>query len=62
MAASSMGNVLGHRNLQSTARYTALHRIGLRGSGRISTPAPARCAAAYPPVSILSSLSHTMQT
>src|SRR5262249_49881729 len=33
----SLAHYLGHRNLQSTARYTALARlIGLRNSGRIS--------------------------
>lgn len=36
----SLAHYLGHRNLQSTARYAALRQIDLRGSGRIDAAGP----------------------
>src|SRR5262245_44819271 len=49
----SLAHYLGHRNLQSTARYTAWHRIGSRHVGRIKwkrAEAPWAPAMGWPPL------------
>jgi hypothetical protein len=49
----SLAHYLGHRNLQSTARYTALVPGGSLSSGRISAPIIPYSSPVLPPLSVI---------